>query len=129
MKSPFNSWNDNYRSLNYIKKCLPAFFLLFTCQQLSAHTYISTTQQKKIVPTTIYDYSSTSKRIQNERYGRVVDELGKPIQGATIKVKNSTTSTLTDKDGDFSVPIIEGGILMVSAVGKKSKEITVTHQG
>jgi len=129
MKSPFNSWNDNYRSVNYIKKCLPAFFLFFTCQQLSAHTYISTTQQKKIVPTTIYDYSSTSKLIQNERYGRVVDELGKPIQGATIKVKNSTTSTLTDKDGGFSVPIIEGGTLMVSAVGKKSKEITVTHQG
>ena len=35
--------------------------------------------------------------------GKVIDPEGKPIQGVTVKIKNSTISTVTNIDGVFSI--------------------------
>lgn len=56
--------------------------------------------------------------------GRVLDEKGEPLAGATIKVKNGTQMTTADKDGYFTLKRIdENAVLTVSFIGYKTFEI------
>lgn len=55
--------------------------------------------------------------------GTVVDAKGEPIIGATIKVKGSSTGTVTDIDGNFSVEAKPGVTLEISYVGFKTTEV------
>lgn len=55
--------------------------------------------------------------------GRVTDQKGNPLPGATILVKGSTTGTVTDIEGRFSLDIPEGAVLVVSFIGFESTEI------
>lgn len=57
--------------------------------------------------------------------GVVVDELGEPVIGASVKQKEAPVGTVTDIDGNFSISAKEGDILVVSYIGYKSKEVTV----
>ncbi len=50
---------------------------------------------------------------------------GEPVIGATVKVKGTSTATLTDVDGKFSINAKVGDVLEVSYVGLKSTEHTV----
>lgn len=56
--------------------------------------------------------------------GTVLDENGEPIIGATIKVKDSKTATVTDLDGNFSFEVQDGSPLVISYLGYSDKEIT-----
>ncbi|MGZ3833464.1 MAG: SusC/RagA family TonB-linked outer membrane protein [Mucilaginibacter sp.] len=57
--------------------------------------------------------------------GKVVDENGLALPGASIKVKGSGAGTTTDGKGEFSIDVPDGGTLIVSYIGYKTKEITV----
>ncbi len=49
------------------------------------------------------------------------------LPGATVLIKNTTTGTTTDFDGNFSLPNVENGaILVISYLSFRSQEITVT---
>ena len=55
--------------------------------------------------------------------GTVVDALG-PVIGASVVVKGTTNGTITDFDGNFSIPNVKkGDILEISFVGYKTLEI------
>ena len=58
----------------------------------------------------------------------VTDENGEGIPGVNIVVKGSTTGTITDFDGNYSVDAAQGDVLVVSYVGYSSQEITVGSQ-
>ncbi len=58
--------------------------------------------------------------------GKVVDENGKPVVGATIIVKGSNKGAITDDKGIFRIHIEVGAILEISCTGMKDKEHTVT---
>jgi len=61
--------------------------------------------------------------------GKVLDEKGEPIIGASITVKGTTTFTITVNDGSFVLKNIpENAILEVSSIGYKKKEIKVEKQ-
>ena len=50
--------------------------------------------------------------------GKITDEKGNAIYHAVIKVKGTTTSSLSAMDGSFSINASnKNGILIVSAVG------------
>lgn len=50
--------------------------------------------------------------------GRVVDSLGNPLAGATIKIKGTTTATVADKDGWYTIETKEPDpILEISYIG------------
>ncbi|SEN05957.1 TonB-linked outer membrane protein, SusC/RagA family [bacterium A37T11] len=56
--------------------------------------------------------------------GRVVDSLGNPLQGASVKAKGLQLSTMTNKSGEFvlnNVP--KDAILIISFIGYQSKEV------
>jgi TonB-linked SusC/RagA family outer membrane protein len=60
--------------------------------------------------------------------GKVVDQNGNGIPGATILVEGSTTGTASDISGNFSIDVPEGAVLIVSFIGYQSRQITVGDQ-
>lgn len=58
--------------------------------------------------------------------GKVTDRDGKPLAGASVKIKGTATGTLADAEGNFSLTVPEEGVVLeVSYVGYTAKTITV----
>ena len=57
--------------------------------------------------------------------GTVIDDQGEPIIGASIVIKGSTTGTITDLNGAFTIRANNNDILDVSYVGYQSQSIAV----
>lgn len=49
--------------------------------------------------------------------GTVVDDLGEPIIGATVRVQGTKTATVTDFDGNYKIEVPKGGKVVVSYIG------------
>ncbi len=49
-----------------------------------------------------------------------------PVIGANVLVKGTTTGTITDFDGNFSLPAKAGDVLVFSYLGYKTQEVKVT---
>ncbi|HEY0274401.1 MAG TPA: SusC/RagA family TonB-linked outer membrane protein, partial [Chitinophaga sp.] len=58
--------------------------------------------------------------------GKVTDENGNPLPGATVMVKDSKTGTQTAGDGSFHLNAPNGAVLVVSYLGYETATITVT---
>lgn len=60
--------------------------------------------------------------------GKVLDEKGLPLPGATVHVKDSKKSTITNGKGEFELHTVEEkAILIISFIGYKSKEVPVSQ--
>ena len=57
--------------------------------------------------------------------GQVVDDLGEPLIGASVRVKDSTVGAVTDLDGNFQLDVKPNAVLVVSYLGFNSREIAV----
>src|SRR4249920_1774040 len=61
--------------------------------------------------------------------GKVFDETGKPVQGATVQVKGSTIATSTDADGSYSLMAPSGNAkLVITSVGYTQMEIAIDNK-
>jgi len=60
--------------------------------------------------------------------GKVTDESGQPIPGATVVVEGSNIGTVTDIEGDFVLNVSEGAVLRISFIGYTAQRITVANQ-
>lgn len=60
--------------------------------------------------------------------GKVTDVNGTGIPGATVIVEGTTTGTATDIDGNFSLDVPEGSVLLISFIGYQSHRITLDNQ-
>ncbi len=61
--------------------------------------------------------------------GTVTDEGGLPLPGVTVVVKGTTTGTVTDMDGNYTIAgIPENATLLFSFVGMRSQEVAVGTQ-
>jgi TonB-dependent starch-binding outer membrane protein SusC len=59
--------------------------------------------------------------------GKVNDDKGAPLIGASVKLKGTPQGTSTDANGNFSLEIPDqGGVLVISYVGYSSIEVPVT---
>ncbi|QEM09807.1 SusC/RagA family TonB-linked outer membrane protein [Mucilaginibacter rubeus] len=58
--------------------------------------------------------------------GTVVDESGKPLAGATVRVRGSTMGAPTDQQGSFSFEAPDQSILIISFVGYVTREVKVS---
>lgn len=56
--------------------------------------------------------------------GNVVDEKGLPLPGVSVKIKGTQTGTVTDVNGDFSLNVAPGTVLIVSYIGFETQEVT-----
>ncbi|WP_369047801.1 SusC/RagA family TonB-linked outer membrane protein [Tenacibaculum sp. UWU-22] len=58
----------------------------------------------------------------------VVSDSAGPLPGVAIIIKNTTTGTETDFDGQYSIEAKSGDILVFSFVGMSTQEITVSEK-
>ena len=72
-----------------------------------------------------WEQSSQSTQQAKTITGKVVDVAGEPIIGASVLVKGSSTGSVTDIDGKFSVEAPVGSTLVVSFVGYATEEVKV----
>jgi TonB-linked SusC/RagA family outer membrane protein len=57
--------------------------------------------------------------------GVVQDETGQPLTGAAVAIEGTTTGTITDIDGIFTLPCPKGSTLTITLVGYKSRQVTI----
>ncbi len=99
-----------------LKKKYALLFLFLPLFQVQANTItvsntIQVTQQQRTIT------------------GQVTDENGMPLPGATVFVKGTQNSAMTDYDGKFSLKINETDkMLVVSFVGYESTEILIQNK-
>ncbi len=63
--------------------------------------------------------------VQQQVSGTVTDDSGVPLPGASIVVKGTTTGTVADFDGNYTINVASNGVLVFSYVGFTPKEIAV----
>lgn len=59
--------------------------------------------------------------------GTVTDSHGEPIIGANVVIKGTTTGTVTDLDGKYSLEVPQGAVLQISYIGYLTKEFAVNN--
>ncbi|MDR2919744.1 MAG: TonB-dependent receptor [Tannerella sp.] len=84
-------------------------FMLMLSLIISSFTYAAIAQQRSV-------------------QGQVMDENGEPLVGATVAVKGTTTGTITDLDGNFTISAANGDVLSVQYVGYRETVVTVGNQ-
>ncbi len=73
--------------------------------------------------------SQSSIQQQKKVSGKVTDSSGTPLPGVTIVLKGTTTGTITDSGGNYSlISVPSDGILVFSFVGMSTQEIPVGNQ-
>ena len=66
---------------------------------------------------------------QNSVAGKVTDESGEPLVGASVLVKGTHTGTVTDLDGNYKLAgVSSNSVLVFSSIGYKTVEATVGNQ-
>ncbi|MGZ3756764.1 MAG: TonB-dependent receptor [Mucilaginibacter sp.] len=60
--------------------------------------------------------------------GKVLDENGKTLIGASVKIKGTTVGVITNVDGAFSINAPDNATLVVSYIGYETQEIHLSGQ-
>ncbi|QEM05238.1 SusC/RagA family TonB-linked outer membrane protein [Mucilaginibacter rubeus] len=74
----------------------------------------------------VFCYSTYAQTVSLK--GKVTDEKGEPIVGASVKIKNTSAGSVTNGSGVFSLNYTGQGTLMVTAIGFTSQEVKLTGQ-
>jgi uncharacterized protein (TIGR02231 family) len=62
--------------------------------------------------------------------GRVLDDSGEPLIGATISIRGTATGTVTDIDGNFNLKLPNANVsLVISYIGYTNLDVPVTNSG
>lgn len=62
---------------------------------------------------------------KNTVKGKIVDENGVPIPGATVSESNTSNFVVTGYDGDFELVVTDGKTIQVSYMGYKTKTVSI----
>lgn len=60
--------------------------------------------------------------------GTVTDDKSEPLPGVTVMVKGTTTGTITDAQGKYSISAKQGSTLVFSFIGMTSHEVKVENK-
>jgi hypothetical protein len=69
---------------------------------------------------------SPTRRIQS---GRIVDEAGQPLVGATVLLQGTSRGASTDENGDYSLPVPLGTNTFIFAYSGYEQEIAQSRDG
>ncbi len=61
-------------------------------------------------------------------HGTVTDEAGKPVQFASVLIKNTSKGTTTDKSGMFTISASPGEFLVISSLGFVTQEVKLNEE-
>ena len=102
-----------YSRIIRYKSCIAFLFFIFVCTQSGIASEITEgAQQERIVR------------------GRVIDKNGAPLPGASVWVKETTTGTVTDNDGNYVIKLsnLANPVLVASFIGFDQNEVLVGDQ-
>lgn len=119
---------ENSQFINVESKGESLYFLLSTIaaqtdlsfKQVNNNIHVKKMDRKK--PLVDVDYEQVVVK------GIVTDENGDPLPGATVTIANSSSGTVTDLDGNFSIEVEEGATLVISFIGFKTKNVSIANQ-
>ena len=87
---------------------------------------------KVVLLPTLKESSSSSQPVQAEKKtvtGQITDEkTNESLVGVTVRIKGTTTGTITDLDGNFEIKASSADVLVFSFIGYNNSEITVGSQ-
>lgn len=70
--------------------------------------------------------SSLVVTAQTRHTGKVISSDDKlPVVGASVRIKGTNTGAVTDVNGDFTINVSPGNVLVISYIGYQSAEVTV----
>ena len=103
------------REINFLK--IAGISLLLFCT--TSHIAVADSYEKKAVSATLL---CKTEKIT----GKIVDESGEAIIGASVKVQGSTIGTITNMEGEFMIPNVPNeAVLEISYIGYKPLEVAV----
>ncbi len=86
------------------------------------------TIRKKISPADNRQPAETVQQTKKIIRGKITDTRGEAIIGANIIEKGTSSGTVTDIDGNFSLSVDNNATLVVSYIGYATQEINITTQ-
>ncbi|HET6557637.1 MAG TPA: TonB-dependent receptor [Prolixibacteraceae bacterium] len=97
---------------------LTFLFLLAGLMQVTASNYSSQNTKS--------EFEANELQQQNTITGKITDDTGAPIPGVSVVVKGTAIGTVTDNDGNYSLPNVPpNATLVFSFVGMKTQEFVV----
>ncbi len=112
-------------SVNFVDEALEEV-LMSVCETAGVDYEIRSNRQ--VILTGKEDKSLLKIQTQQQRTvtGVVTDQSGVPLPGVSIIVRGTTTGTVTDSDGNFTLTIPESAeVLQFSFVGMRSQEVAI----
>ncbi len=99
----------------------------FSFQKLNATTFVIKKQLRKPSPNRPAPVTSSKPPVRTiNAKGTILDiDNEEPLIGVNITVDGTGTGTVTDFEGNFSIVVEEGSVLVMSYLGYLSQEITV----
>jgi TonB-dependent starch-binding outer membrane protein SusC len=73
----------------------------------------------------LFVFNPANAQETNKVSGTVTNATGQPLQGASVSIKSSGKTTISDANGKFSIAASKGAVLTISFVGFENKEIKV----
>ncbi|RYD91166.1 MAG: SusC/RagA family TonB-linked outer membrane protein, partial [Sphingobacteriales bacterium] len=67
--------------------------------------------------------TSLNRAVQQTVKGKVLDENGIPLPGATVMEKGTANAIVTDVDGNFEITVADGATLQISYMGYLTQEV------
>lgn len=78
-----------------------------------------------LLTTSLLSFSQNNFKVS----GKVSDETGKPVQGATVQVKGTTVATATGADGTYSLMAPSGtSKLVITFIGYVEREVDINNK-
>ncbi len=89
----------------------------------------STTLSYKVMPdNAVVIFSRVPIPVEIRVSGRVTDENGSPLAGASVRVKNSTLGVSANANGEYAITVADDAVLIFSYVGYDERQIAVSGQ-
>ena len=60
-------------------------------------------------------------------HGRVLNEKGEPVAGATVGLKGTKKAVVTSDNGEFAIQADKGQVLVISYVGYGTREVVISE--
>ena len=90
---------------------------------------VSTTLGYKVMPENVVVlYSKNTVAPEVRVSGRITDEGGNPLGGASIRVKGTNLGTSANANGEYSITVPDDAVLLFSYVGYDERQISVSGQ-
>jgi len=61
--------------------------------------------------------------------GIIKNQTGEPLHGATVTIKGTRKSVITNQNGSFTIDAVKGNVLLISSVGYRQIEVKVGDLG